>query len=74
MEDRMKYNGLILGLVANCLVRQSVRDCPLYALEILETTEQIERIEALSDHEIREIICHHQECISRNKKIAANDF
>ncbi len=63
MKDRAHVNGLVLGLVANCLVRRTVSDCPLYHLEGLSLESQITNIEQLSDAEMSEIVCHHQECM-----------
>ncbi len=63
MRDREHENGLILGLVAKCLVRPVVVDCPLHHLEGLSLDAQILNIEQLSDAEVDEIVIHHKQCI-----------
>lgn len=64
MRNRSLENGLILGLVANCLVRPDVTDCPLQHLEDLSLDAQIVKIENLSDSEVDEIVTHHQQCMA----------
>jgi hypothetical protein len=64
MRNRSLENGLILGLVANCLVRPGVVDCPLQHLEDLSLDAQILKIEQLSDAEVDEIVMHHQQCMA----------
>lgn len=63
MRNRAHENGLILGLVARCLTRPTVIDCPLYYLQGLSLDEQILSIEQLSDAEIDEIVLHHERCL-----------
>ncbi len=69
MRDRAHENGLVLGLVAKCLVRRTVVDCPLYHLEGLSLDAQILNIEQLSDAEIDEIVIHHEQCLQTNARI-----
>ena len=69
MRNREQENGLILGLVANCLIRPDVTDCPLQHLEYLSLDIQIVKIEQLSDAEIAEIVLHHQQCMERHSPI-----
>ncbi len=64
MRDRSLENGLILGLVTNCLVRPSVADCPLHHLQGLDLDEQIVQIEQLADAEMEELLRLHQQCIA----------
>ena len=69
MRDRSHENGLVLGLVVNCLVRSSVSYCPLSHLETLSLDEQIVNIEQLSNAEIDAIVMHHHECLETNSKM-----
>ena len=62
MQEREHKNGLILGLLAQCLVRSSGQYCPLSHLAGLHLDEQIARVEKLSDFEVAEIMAHHQDC------------
>ncbi len=66
IDKRSRENGLILGLIANCVIRRHIDDCPLRKLVHLPLDEQIASIEMLSRQEIAAIIEHHRHCAAQH--------
>ena len=68
-NKRNRKNGLILGLLRNCMIRKYVGNCPLQNLVALSLDEQIEMVEALSTDDRERIFAHHQGCSSRHLRV-----